>query len=424
MRLLNIETLRLETFYGSDVPEYIALSHTWGDDEVTFQDLETDLGRKKKGWIKIFGSAKEAKKYCCKYVWVDTCCIDKSSSAELSEAINSMFRWYRKSKVCVVHLEDVSKQPEPKVVEIEPDSEPATPPPSPLSPPGFHQSRWFRRGWTLQELIAPKTLYFYDSAWNNIGEKGELEQVIWRITGIDLDVLRDHDLLHTKGIARRFSWASQRETTRIEDIAYCLMGIFSVNMPLHYGEGKMAFIRLQEEIMRSRYDHSLFAWSHHFSTAAWGSGHYVESNPVLGLGILAPHPDAFTRSAGITPHSTRTEPYTVTNRGIQIHLRILEHDRHGRTQDPVAILQCGDRRNIGTAIAIPLKNMSAFGMPELKDEFCRAPHQEFNRDRILASRIFAKPRRSTYVKQSLSLGPAYPNRCIRFAVGYVNTDTN
>ncbi len=95
MRLLNVETLRLETFYGSDVPEYAALSHTWGDEEVTFQDLTTDLGRKKKGWTKVFGSATEAKKHGCKFIWIDTCCIDKTSSAELSEAINSMFRWYR-----------------------------------------------------------------------------------------------------------------------------------------------------------------------------------------------------------------------------------------------------------------------------------------------------------------------------------------
>ncbi|SRR6266480_5686484 len=151
MRLLNIETLQLETFYGSDVPEYATLSHTWGDEEVTFQDLTTDLCGTKKGWAKIFGSATEARKHSCKYIWIDTCCIDKTSSAELSEAINSMFRWYRKSKVCFAHLEDVYKKPERKVIEVRPlfgrDSKSITRSPSPLPARAFlPTSRWFKRG--------------------------------------------------------------------------------------------------------------------------------------------------------------------------------------------------------------------------------------------------------------------------------------
>jgi hypothetical protein len=198
-----------------------------------------------------------AAKHSCDYVWIDTCCIDKTSSAELSEAINSMFRWYRKSKVCFAYLEDVSKGPGWKVIEIESNDEDATPPGSPDPALSFlAKSRWFKRGWTLQELIAPKAVYFYDSSWNKIGEKRQLEEEITEITGIDSDVLYDHTLLYTKSIARRMSWASSRETTKIEDIAYCLMGILDVNMPLLYGEGERAFTRLQEVIMQSSYDHS------------------------------------------------------------------------------------------------------------------------------------------------------------------------
>jgi hypothetical protein len=378
MRLLNIETLQLETFYGSDVPEYAALSHTWGDEEVTFQDLTTDLGRRKEGWAKIFGSATEAEKHSCKYIWIDTCCIDKTSSAELSEAINSMFRWYRKSKVCFAHLEDVSKEPERKVIEVESNSEFVTPPPSSRPARAFlPESRWFKRGWTLQELIAPKTLYFYDSTWNQIGEKGELEKEISKITGIDSDVLHDYKLLYTKSTARRMSWASERETTRTEDIAYCLMGIFNVSMPLLYGEGEKAFTRLQEEIMRSNYDHSLLAWNHHFPNTLFGTGYSLGESPLLGVGVLAPHPVAFSKSANIIPHTVKTEPYAMTNRGLQIHLRILEHNLPKLSHTHFAILQCGYRNNLGTAIAIPLAQMSASEMSASKGEFYRAANQDF-----------------------------------------------
>ncbi|KAH8730401.1 heterokaryon incompatibility protein-domain-containing protein, partial [Phaeosphaeriaceae sp. PMI808] len=175
MRLFNVETFKLETFFNSDVPEYAALSHTWGDEEVTFQDISTGFDRTKKGWTKILKSAVEAGNHNCKYIWVDTCCIDKSSSAELSEAINSMFHWYRMCKVCFAYLEDVSKEPKRMVTVIEIDSQPVYVPP--LVPPKrdlFSKARWFQRGWTLQELIAPTTLYFYDSNWTIIGEKSSL----------------------------------------------------------------------------------------------------------------------------------------------------------------------------------------------------------------------------------------------------------
>ena len=379
MRLLNIKTFQLETFF-SDVPEYAALSHTWGDEEVNFQDLTANSGRMKKGWNKILGSTTQAAKHGCNYVWIDTCCIDKTSSAELSEAINSMFRWYRKCKACFAYLEDISAERKViEIIEIESGSEEVTTPPgSPPAHSGFPASRWFKRGWTLQELIAPKTVYLYDSLWNEIGEKRQLENEISMVTGISYDVLRDYRSLYTESIARRMSWASSRVTTKIEDIAYCLMGIFNVNMPLLYGEGERAFVRLQEEIMRSSYDHSLFAWNHQFPNALFGTSAHIVGDPFLrGVGLLAPHPVAFKESADIIPHTIKTEPYAITNRGLRIHLRLLEHHSRRGGYTHLAILQCRYTNRFDTAIGIPIAQMSPLKVPDSKDNFYRAPNQKF-----------------------------------------------
>ena len=202
-----------------------------------------------------------------------------------------------------------------------------------------------------------------------------------------MDVLHDHKLLHTKSVARRMSWASKRETSRMEDTAYCLMGIFSVNMPLLYGEGERAFIRLQEEIMRSEYDHSLFAWDHHFPNTLYTTGLSLDS-PFLDVGVLAPHPVAFSGSANITPHYTKTEPYAMTNRGVQIYLRIFKKEEPEFTQLFLPILQCGYSNSLGTALAIPFEQISASQLSESKDEFCRAADKKISRGEILAGRIF------------------------------------
>jgi hypothetical protein len=172
-----------------------------------------------------------------------SCCIDKKSSAELSEAINSMYRWYQQSAVCYVFLADVSSdKPEIKVQ--------------------FKSSRWFTRGWTLQELIAPQNVVFYSKEWRILGTKSDDEMTIFLslITRIDEEYVNGKDI-NLASISKRMSWASSRRTTRTEDIAYCLLGIFDLNMPLLYGEGKRAFRRLQEEILKTQpYEHTLFAW--------------------------------------------------------------------------------------------------------------------------------------------------------------------
>lgn len=173
--------------------------------------------------------------YTKAYQILRSCCIDKTSTAEVGEAINSMFRWYGDASVCYKYLADVSSTHE------------------------LSSSRWFKRSWTLQELIAPKVLRFYSSDWNYLGSKHDLQDQISEITGIDRVVLST-GVFDQISIARRMSWASKRQTTRVEDWSYSLMGIFDVNMPLLYGEGIKSVLRLQEEIMKISDDHTLFAW--------------------------------------------------------------------------------------------------------------------------------------------------------------------
>jgi hypothetical protein len=172
------------------------------------------------------------------YAWVDTCCIDKSSSAELQEAINSMFKWYQQAKICYAYLTDL-------------------PSGSNLSK-SLPRCRWFTRGWCLQELIAPPEVRFFDEGWTDIGTRTSCTRLISRITRIPLGVLENSQRMYDMPVARRMSWASTRHTTRVEDQAYCLLGLFDVNMPMLYGEGPKAFLRLQEEIMKRSSDLSIF----------------------------------------------------------------------------------------------------------------------------------------------------------------------
>ncbi|PIL28773.1 hypothetical protein GSI_08817 [Ganoderma sinense ZZ0214-1] len=193
---------------------------------------------------KIREACKVARERGFLYIWIDSCCIDKSSSSELSEAINSMFYWYSRAEVCYAFLADVPAEEDP----VPKDSH-------------FRRSRWFTRGWTLQELIAPVQVVFFSKDWTIIGSKSTLADVVTDVTNIDR-----HALLHVKGleafsIAQRFSWAARRQTTRLEDRAYSLLGLFDLYMPTLYGEGNRAFQRLQEEILRRIPDQSLFAWT-------------------------------------------------------------------------------------------------------------------------------------------------------------------
>ncbi|RWA08664.1 hypothetical protein EKO27_g6456 [Xylaria grammica] len=249
MRLIDVKTLELKEFHH-DIPPYAILSHTWGHEEVTLQEYLLATGpdsnkhhyiKKKQGFLKIFGACKQARSEGLAYLWCDTNCIDKKSSAELSEAINSMYAWYRDSVVCYALLTDVG-------VNVG------------GSPGVFEKSRWFTRGWTLQELLGPKKVVFLDGHWKILGDRAHLAQTISKVTRIHIGVLNDRNTVLDYSIAQRMSWAANRETTRLEDVAYCLLGIFDINMPLLYGEGTKAFRRLQEEIIKVSDDQSILVW--------------------------------------------------------------------------------------------------------------------------------------------------------------------
>jgi heterokaryon incompatibility protein (HET) len=256
MRLLHTYTLRSEEFFGDNLPPYAILSHTWGEDECTFNDVANKIGETKLGYRKLLYCANQAKKDGLQYLWMDTCCIDKTSSAELSEAINSMFRWYHDARECYAYLDDISQPLDP------PDEDWVSVHKTTVSmnrrhgdfekdwKVAFQQARWFTRGWTLQELIAPKSLSFFSREWQRLGDKNSLGEEIQEITGINREVLQGRSLSHYS-VEERFSWAEKRMTTRVEDEAYCLLGIFDVHMPLLYGEGRRAFQRLAEEIAKT-----------------------------------------------------------------------------------------------------------------------------------------------------------------------------
>ncbi|KEF53604.1 uncharacterized protein A1O9_10579 [Exophiala aquamarina CBS 119918] len=248
MHLINVNTLKLEEFAdGINAPSYAILSHRWEDEEVSYKDLRRGRASQCKGYRKIQMCCKQAHEARLQYAWVDTCCIDKRSSSELSEAINSMFRWYQNATVCYAYLSDVNA--------------PAAADPSVRMPPSaIGKSLWFTRGWTLQELIAPRELEFYDANWTCLGTRGYLQDAIAQATRIPVPILTGKDKPNKYPVAQRMSWAARRKTTRVEDVAYCLLGIFGVNMPLLYGEGERAFTRLQEEIIKRSDDETIFAW--------------------------------------------------------------------------------------------------------------------------------------------------------------------
>ncbi len=225
---------------GDDpIPPYAILSHRWlaDSEEPTFENLMNDTGIEKLGYEKIRFCGEQARHDGLQHFWVDTCCINKFNAVELQEAINSMFRWYRDATKCYVYLPDVSRPPSDSVG----DSNEAW-------ASTFRKSEWFTRGWTLQELIAPALVDFFSKEGGLVGNKASLERHICERTGIPVNALRGSPLSDFS-VAERMSWAASRKTYRQEDKAYSLLGIFDVNMPLIYSEGKdRALQRLREVI--------------------------------------------------------------------------------------------------------------------------------------------------------------------------------
>ncbi|KIW71217.1 hypothetical protein, variant [Phialophora macrospora] len=248
MHLLEIgdqgEISLTEDLYDG-IPPYAILSHTWEDDkdEVHFDDLKHESWKNKAGYKKIRFCAEQAKKDKLEYFWVDTCCINKANETKYSEAIRSMFRWYRDAVKCYVYLSDVS------VHDGDGNQIKRT------WKTSFRRSRWFTRGWTLQELLAPESVEFFSREEERLGTKQTLDQRIHEITGIPIEALRGEPLSHFP-VDERMRWAAKRDTKKKEDKAYCLLGIFDVSMSVRYGEGeKNALTRLRMKIDK-RWNHA------------------------------------------------------------------------------------------------------------------------------------------------------------------------
>ncbi|KAE8141025.1 heterokaryon incompatibility protein-domain-containing protein [Aspergillus pseudotamarii] len=332
IRLLDTAKKRLVPPKVQDIPEYAILSHRWGpaEDEITFDQINQadhkDL-LSKDGYKKITECCKHARKVNLTHVWVDTCCINKSNPGELSEALNSMFHWYRNAQVCYAYLADVNHGDDPFAAGSD-----------------FRKSDWFKRGWTLQELLVPLYVVFFNNRWEEIGTKSSLQPVITDITGIPKEVILMNSGREVS-VAERMSWAANRTTARVEDQAYCLMGLFGVSMPMLYGEGEKAFERLQREILKVSDDQSIFAWT----------GDDTSSTS----GLLARSPQDFRRSNGVrrlTNLQHGVLPYSMTNRGLRITMPL--KPREDSPDARMAALSCGRG---GRAFVICLKKLTGAG---------------------------------------------------------------
>jgi hypothetical protein len=319
MRLLDVHRFPPPVpGYQFHVRKYAILSHVWEEEEFVFADLQRPPQTPANS-DKVVGAQAQARRDGLDYVWIDTLCIDKSSSSELGEAINSMYRWYQDAQVCYVYLADLDGCPRLTDADILRSGSTAD---HRYWGALFKESKWFRRGWTLQELIAPKKIRFYDKSWNLIGTLHDLAATVSEITNIHLSMLRHDNTPEDFSIAQRMSWAAGRETTRAEDRAYSLLGILDLTVSIRYGEGSHAFIRLQEAIIAKDADQSIFAWEKPLVREEDvylkdRRDSYLWYDPDWSQ-LLASSPDAFANSRNIVPSLHTSLPYRLTNIGLYI----------------------------------------------------------------------------------------------------------
>ncbi|KAF3004797.1 hypothetical protein E8E13_003046 [Curvularia kusanoi] len=332
MRLLNVNSFEVEQFFDGKIRKYAILSHTWESEEPNHAEMVARRAQDMRGYGKIKLAAAEAKRNGLNYLWVDTICIDKTNSAELSEAINSMYKWYEASQICYVYLADVHSSDD--LIALQ-------------------DSRWFTRGWTLQELLAPLTVEFFTSSWASMGKRSDpaLEHPI--LAGCNIKSSRRDVLTGFKrkawSVAERMSWASRRETTRGEDMAYCLLGIFDVHMPLLYGEGERAFIRLQEEIMRVSDDRSIFAWADPEIVPGTLSGLLARNPAAFAIASTWRHKDRW--SSETDQYAFRGDPHRMTSEGIYLQMPLYQSTDFWRYGEYHGMLG-GDRTTPGPAIVL------------------------------------------------------------------------
>ncbi|TBU61553.1 heterokaryon incompatibility protein-domain-containing protein [Dichomitus squalens] len=383
MRLLDTSTAEFRWVNEPRHVSYAILSHVWmkegeGPAEQSYQDVKKIL--KQSNRLKLWPTNRkrhsiprgvsEKIRRCCAIarehgfdsVWVDSSCIDKTSSSELSEAINSMFKWYQHAGVCYAYLYDVDDDDEPRA----PNSQ-------------FRRSRWFSRGWTLQELLAPRVLVFISKGWRVLGTKAILATVIEDVTGIERAILTHEASLDSVSVARRISWASRRQTTREEDEAYSLMGILGIHLPTIYGEGRFAFIRLQEEVLKQTSDQSLFVWGLSLQDEVelvdvpsadgayfWEEREKMAEESLYMRNLFALSPRDFVSSAQtlVLPRHTFVQrlrtilplsDYTATSHGIRMTVPVLTTSSvHSDVPVHLAILACQD--STGRSLALILRN--------------------------------------------------------------------
>ncbi|KAK4164699.1 hypothetical protein QBC43DRAFT_210237, partial [Cladorrhinum sp. PSN259] len=333
-RLLHTSTLKFESFVNhTQAPPYTILSHTWDDDEITFQDLigdrRTCQGRK--GWRKTIKACRYASAYGWSYIWIDTCCIDKTNSPELCEALNSSYYWYEAADVCYADLSDV--------------------PPLSSTKSRFKCSRWFTRGWSIQVLLAPTFLEFIDKGWAPIGIREEWATVVHLATRI---ALKDLANFRECSVATKLSWAANRQTAHLEDRAYSLLGLLGVTMPPIYGEGEYAFARLQLEVIKRCDDESIFACRESLHKKKSSSDDPSEIAMQRGLQtsrtspILAQCPTCFRDSRGLVIHrfDTHRRGFTMTNAGLDMSAELFQLGG-GQGSNPLYLIRlnsCLDER--------------------------------------------------------------------------------
>ena len=354
IRLLNTTNGRFKYEDPLKV-RYAILSHVWQKKpghppEQSHQEVRDIAARKTNANSNILPLLSEKIRNACDfarqhgftYIWIDTCCIDQTSSAELSRSINSMYEWYSCANVCYVYLHDVDSTTEYARLASQ-----------------FRRSRWFTRGWTLQELIAPRNVIFLSSKWRFIGTKHSMMAMVQEITGIDRKVLQHKMTPSEVPVAQRMRWVAGRDTELLEDQAYCLIGIFGVRLTPIYGEGEDAFFRLQEAILKSDPDQTIFAW---------GERTPVGSDSIEGLDnsfdptrtetyVLAQHPANFS---GLR-HMQRIRPlsrlelaarlpgvpvgypqYTYTSSGLRTSFPLIRYKKSEQVTYWLAILACED----------------------------------------------------------------------------------
>ena len=307
MFLIDTLSLELREFSGRDLPKYAILSHRWGEEEPNHKNFRKKRQTHLAGYQKIVDCCDFVRARGHAWLWVDTVCIDKKSSAELSEAINSMYQWYQNASECYAYLEDLA--PEHCYGSAE---------------EALQRSAWFTRGWTLQEMLAPMRLTIVNRDWiicgrtypdedglprvpandRSIWHYDEMLHALSALTSVPVRILNHQRSVYTESVATRMSWMGRRCTTRVEDQAYCMLGLFRINMPLLYGEGNNAFRRLQKEIVQDSSDETIFM---------------AHSSRFINGGILNTKPSAYEHGSCVRrAHLFDRPPYTFTNRGLRL----------------------------------------------------------------------------------------------------------